>query len=105
MYSAVSSSGTNGGWRPATSAAAQPNIRSAAGFQTVTARSAPTAMMASAAHSMTARAAASGAGRPGPAFLRANPRLSPTGSWSRTCGEQQSAKPGTGRRGRASNRA
>ena len=73
LYSAVSSSGRNGGCCPVTSAADQPNIRSAAGFHTVTARSAPTAMMASAAHWMTARAAASGGGRPGPRSLRANP--------------------------------
>ena len=45
-----------GGSRPITSAAAQPNIRSAAGFHSITVRSVPNATIASAAHSMTARA-------------------------------------------------
>ena len=62
LCSAISSSGTNGGSSPMTSDAVQPNIRSAAGFHTVTVRSAPIAMIASAACSMTARAMGSAAG-------------------------------------------
>jgi hypothetical protein len=42
-----------------TSVAAQPNIRSAAGFQSMTVRSVLNATIASAAHSITARAVAS----------------------------------------------
>ena len=56
LCSAFSSSGTIGGSWPMTSAAVQPNIRSAAGFQDSTARSAPKAMIASAAQSTIARA-------------------------------------------------
>jgi hypothetical protein len=41
-----------------TSAADQPNMRSAAGFQTVAAKSESTATIASAAHSSTARTVA-----------------------------------------------
>ena len=59
LCSAFSSSGMNASSRPTTSDAFQPNMRSAAGFQSVTVRSAPKAMIASAAHSMTARAVAS----------------------------------------------
>ena len=59
LCSAALSSGMVGGSRPITSSAAQPNIRSAAGFQSMTVRSVPKATIASAALSMTARAVAS----------------------------------------------
>ncbi len=59
LCSAFSSSGMICGSRPTTSAAAQPNIRSAAGFQSITVRSVLKATIASAAHSITARAVAS----------------------------------------------
>ena len=59
LCSACSSSGMIGGSRPSTSAAVQPNIRSAAGFHSRTVRSVPNATIASAAHSITARAVAS----------------------------------------------
>jgi hypothetical protein len=48
-----------GSARPITSSAAQPNIRSAAGFHSITFLSVLNATMASAADSMTARAVAS----------------------------------------------
>ena len=44
------------GSAPITSASVQPNIRSAAGFHSNTVRSVPNATIASAAHSITARA-------------------------------------------------
>ncbi len=56
LCSALSSSGMIGGLRPTTSGAAQPNIRSAAGFHSSTVWSMPKATIAFAAHSMTARA-------------------------------------------------
>src|SRR5579875_357443 len=59
LCSALSSSGMIGGSRPSTSAALQPNIRSAAGFHSITVRSVPNATIASAALSITARAVAS----------------------------------------------
>ena len=59
LCSAFSSSGMICGSWPTTSAAAQPNIRSAAGFHSITVRSVPNATIASAAHSITARAIAS----------------------------------------------
>ncbi len=59
LCSAFSSSGMICGSRPTTSVAAQPNIRSAAGFQSITVRSVLNATIASAAHSITARAVAS----------------------------------------------
>ena len=58
-FSASSSSGMNASSSPTTSEAFQPNRRSAAGFHSVTVRSMPKATIASAAHSMTARAVAS----------------------------------------------
>jgi hypothetical protein len=59
LCSAFSSSGMIGGSRPTTSAAVQPNIRSAAGFHSITVWSVPNATIASAAHSITVRAVAS----------------------------------------------
>ena len=59
LCSACSSSGMIGGSSPITSAAVQPNIRSAAGFHSMTVRSVLNATIASAAHSITARAVAS----------------------------------------------
>ena len=59
LCSACSSSGMIGGSRPSTSAAGQPNIRSAAGFHSSTERSVLNATIASAALSTTARAVAS----------------------------------------------
>jgi hypothetical protein len=48
-----------GGSRPTISSLVQPNIRSAAGFQSITVRSVSKAIIASAALMMTARAIAS----------------------------------------------
>ena len=59
LCSASSSSGMIGGSVPRTSFAFQPNMRSAAGFQSKTVRSVPNATIASAALSTTARAVAS----------------------------------------------
>ena len=58
LCSAFSSSGTDGGSRPMTSAALQPNMRSAAGFHSRTVPSVSNATMASGAESITARAVA-----------------------------------------------
>ncbi len=59
LCSAACSSGMVGGSWPMTSPADQPNMRSAAGFHSMTVRSVLNATMASAADSMTARAVAS----------------------------------------------
>jgi hypothetical protein len=59
LCSAFSSSGMICGSRPTTSDVVQPNIRSAAGFHSITVRSIPNATIASAAHSMTVLAVAS----------------------------------------------
>src|SRR5215469_6429658 len=64
LCSAASSAGMIGGSVPTTSSAVQPNIRSAAGFQSRTVRSVPNATIASAALSTTARAVASTRSRP-----------------------------------------
>ena len=64
LCSAASSSGMIAGSVPRTSLAAQPNMRSAAGFQSSTVRSVPNATIASAALSTTARAVASTRSRP-----------------------------------------
>jgi len=59
LCSAFSSSGMICGSSPTTSGAVQPNIRSAAGFHSITVWSVPKATIASGAHSITARAVTS----------------------------------------------
>src|ERR1051326_173158 len=67
-----------GGW-PRTSAAVQPNTRSAAGFQATVVRSAPKAMIGSAAEASTAHAVAEPGSGPPPPNLRPTHSLRPRG--------------------------
>src|SRR6266536_2834620 len=106
LCSAFSSSGMISGGRPTASSAVHPNSRSAAGFHSSTLRSAPNAMIASAADSMTARAVASSRSPPpaqgtlsARARAAARPRLPVTANLSPTtsCSHRRAA-PGQRRR-------